>query len=245
MADIEQYLGGLAGKGNEGLPRGSAARLLRRMSTPRMRFNAKLYGTSIVTPLSRRRASALVSANGPVKVNLGSGSRRIPGWLSVDLLGMGSELPWNLRHGLPFPPGGVHAVFLEHVLEHFLAKEAMAILAHVHDVLAPNGVVRVGVPDFGRYMASYAGDGSFVERNRPGRPTTLLAVAEVITCHGHRSVWDGTTMVKVLEEVGFVECAVRPFGVSCLSPAPDTPARERESVYVEARKAAVDEAVSS
>ncbi len=236
--DLEQYLKGLDLLGHEGLERGKAARLLRKLSTSAMRERAKLQGTSLLLPLARRKARSILRSNGAVKVNLGSGTRQIHGWVNVDLVGMGADLPWNLNHGMPFPPSSAQAVFLEHVLEHFPAKAALRLLQETHQMLAPGGVVRVGVPDFGRYMTSYAGDGSFVERNRPGRPTPLLAVAEVITCHGHRSVWDGTTLVRVLNAAGFVDAGVRPFGESRLEPPPDTPARQPESVYAEAVKPA-------
>ena len=236
MGDIEQYLGQLRLKGHEGLERGAPVDLLRRISTPEMRARAKLHGTSFLRPVARRKVREILRRPEPLRVNLGSGSRRIKGWVNVDLVGMGAEVPWNLAHGPPFPPASAEAVFLEHVLEHFVAVEAMGLLRQAHEMLRPGGVVRAAVPDFGRYMTSYASDASFVEQNRPGRPTLLLAVAEVITCHGHRSVWDGTTLIRVLEELGFVECAVRPFGDSRLEPAPDTPAREAESVYVEALK---------
>lgn len=233
---MQHYLEQLRFKGHEGLERGASADLLRRVTTPELRYRAKLHATSLLLPFSRRRARAILRRPEPLRVNLGSGSTRIEGWVNVDLVGMGAELAWNLAHGPPFPAGSAHAVFLEHVLEHFLASDAMGLLHQAHRMLRPGGVVRVGVPDFGRYMTSYATDGAFVEDNRPDRPTPLLAVAEVITCHGHRSVWDGVTMVRVLEEVGFVDCAARAFGDSRLEPAPDTPARERESVYVEGVK---------
>ena len=40
------------------------------------------------------------------------------------------------------------------------------------------GILRAGVPDFGRYAESYAGDRAFLEERRPGRPTPLLALAD-------------------------------------------------------------------
>jgi hypothetical protein len=103
-------------------------------------------------------------------------------------------------------------------------------------VLEPRGVVRVGVPDFGRYMESYVAGERFIEERRPGRPTPLLAVAEVALSHGHRSVWDATTLERVLEEAGFVDVGRRPFGDSALEPAPDSAWREAETVYAEGRK---------
>ena len=188
-------------------------------------------------PVARRRARQLATRADLLLVNLGSGSRLVDGWKNVDLAGMGADLAWDLRRALPFPPGSVDGVLLEHVLEHFTAAEALALVSRVHAVLKPGGVLRASVPDFGRYMQSYAGDAQFVHQNRPERPTLLLAVAEVITCHGHRSAWDGETLCSVLREVGFTECAERAFGDSHFEPAPDAPDRKLESLYVEGVKA--------
>lgn len=137
---------------------------------------------------------------------------------------------WDLRYGLPFPPATVHAAFLEHVLEHFTAGDALRILEHVHRALVPGGTVRVAVPDFGAYISSYAGDGSFIERNRPGRPTPMLAVGEVLTCHGHRSAWDGLTLVRTLEAAGFEQCAVTSFAGHVSPPHPTHPTAKTKAL---------------
>ena len=59
-----------------------------------------------------------------------------------------------------------------------------------------------GVPDFGRYLESYAGDRAFIEARatRAGR-RRCWPVAEVALGHGHRSVWDAETLERVLAEV--------------------------------------------
>lgn len=233
---VGTYLAERDAASKAGLPRGRGARVLRRVSTPGMRGWAKVNGTLLLGPLSRRAVRRLLSSDEKVQLNLGSGPQRIPGWINVDILGMGADLYWDLRRGIPFPDESVRAVFLEHVLEHFRADHVLRILEECHRALVPGGIVRVGVPDFGRYMESYAGDREFVERLRPGRPTPLLAVAEVALYHGHRSIWDGETLALVIDEVGFSEVEVRNFGDSALEPAPDTSPREAESVYVEGRK---------
>jgi predicted SAM-dependent methyltransferase len=122
------------------------------------------------------------------------------------------------------------------VLEHFPLAEDLELLAEARRLLAPGGIVRVGVPDFGRYLESYAGDRAFIERERPGRPTALLAVGEVAQSHGHRSVWDAETLELVLTEAGFEQVGRREFGDSGLEPAPDSPHREGETVYAEGRR---------
>jgi predicted SAM-dependent methyltransferase len=155
--------------------------------------------------------------------------------VNVDLVGMGSDLRWDLTRKLPFADGSADAVFLEHVLEHFPLGTVLEMLAECRRVLAPGGILRAGVPDFGRYAESYAGDRAFLEERRPGRPTPLLALAEVALGHGHRSVWDAETLELALSEAGLVDARRRAFGDTDLEEPPDNPKREAESVYAEAR----------
>lgn len=233
---IRPYLAERRAASAKGLPRGRAAELLRGVLSRRLRDAMKANGTTLLSPLSKRKVRTILSERTAVRLNLGSGPTKLAGWVNVDLLGMNADLYWNLRHGIPFPDNSADAIFLEHFLEHLPAADALDLLAECRRVLVPGGTIRVGVPDFGRYMESYAGDREFIERLRPGRPTALLAVAEVALEHGHRSVWDGVTLASALDEAGFVDVRIRPFGDSSLQPAPDTPMREPESVYAEGSK---------
>src|SRR5262249_28673563 len=157
-------------------------------TTFELRQAAKVRGTVLLAPVERRRARRLVGEGSPLRLHLGSGTHRLDGWVNVDLLGMPADLRWNVTRPLPFPDGSAAAVFLEHVLEHFPLGAGLGLLGESRRLLGPGGIVRVGVPDFGRYITSYAGDREFLESERPGRPTPLLAVAEVALAHGHRSV---------------------------------------------------------
>ncbi len=235
---IESYLAERHAAATKGLSRGPAAQLVRRVSSPGMRASAKANGTILLAPLTRRKVRALLAEGRPIRLNLGSGPRRVAGWVNLDILGMDPDLHWDLQRGIPFPDASVQATFLEHVLEHFAMEDALRVLRECRRVLVPGGVVRAGVPDFGLYMRSYAEDGDVIERLRPGRPTPLLAVAEVALQHGHRSVWDAMTLERALKEAGFADVRARPFGDSSLEPVPDTEMREPESVYAEGTKPA-------
>lgn len=189
--------------------------------------------TRLIAPYSRRRARAL-ERRGPLRLHLGCGPTRLPGWVNLDLVGSRADLYWHLGAGLPFADGSARAVFAEHLLEHLSLEGAIGLVEEAARVLAPGGVLRVGVPDFRRYAAAYLGRGELIERYRPGRPTPLLAVSEVAFLHGHRSLWDEETLAALLTEAGFRRPAARASGESSIRPAPDSPRRRVETLYVEA-----------
>ena len=235
-----------------GLPVPRAVAALRAALTAGQRERAKVAVTRALEPLSRRRAARLLAARRPLALNVGSGTHSADGWVNIDLWGLGRawgvrpDLHWDLRRPLPFPPGSVDAIALEHVLEHLPAPVGLAALEAWRPLLRPGGVLRVSVPDAGRYLRSYAltaGGGAaggpadpvagFLEAQRPGRPTPLLAVAEVVYDHGHRSVWDAPTLLALLRAAGYERVAVRAFGVTAAPSVPDNPHRAGESLYVE------------
>jgi predicted SAM-dependent methyltransferase len=235
VGEIRRYLDEREARRTRGLRRGVGAALLRRVTTFESRQAAKVQTTKLLAPLERRRARRFDGSR-PLRLHIGSGANRLDGWVNVDLVGMQPDLHWDLTKQLPFDEGSAEAVFLEHVLEHFPLTTDLGILAECRRLLAPGGIVRCGVPDFGAYARSYAGDRELLERLRPGRPTPLLALAEVALEHGHRSIWDAETLERTLAEAGFLDVEVRAFGDSAIEPAPDSPEREAESVYAEGRR---------
>ncbi len=206
---------------------------LRPFMAPGVRLRAKQVATAIATPLERRKAGSLGSG-APLRLHLGSGGNNLPGWVNVDLVGAHADVAWDLRHPLPFADDSAEAVFLEHVLEHMTVAVGMQVLRGIRRVLAPGGVLRVGVPDAGLYARSYAAGDAVLDVLRPGRPTRMLALGEVFQEHGHVSAWDGETLALVIGETGYVQPTVMPGGTSTIVPAPDSPVRVPETVYVEA-----------
>ena len=101
-------------------------------------------------------------------VNIGGGRWFVPRWENVDFYA-----PWpyvdvrmDLRDlpTLPYPDGSCGAVFCSHVLEHLPDDAVRHALREMARVLAPDGVVRISVPDLEAAFAAYeAGDESFFE----------------------------------------------------------------------------------
>jgi predicted SAM-dependent methyltransferase len=207
-------------------------RLTRRILPPPMRPFVAQVATDALRPRERRRARGL--GRSPLLLHLGSAASVKPGWVNIDLAGHPTELAWNLRRPLPFPSATVEAVFHEHVLEHFSLADGVRLLDDCFRVLRPGGVLRVGVPDAGAYAHSYTRDGDgIIESERPGRPTPMIALAELFYSHGHKWMYDAETLAYVMSVAGFTNVFERPFGESAISPAPDSPPRRAETVYVE------------
>lgn len=183
-----------------------------------------------------RMAHRWAKGDGVHQLHLGCGWTLLPGWLNVDLLGRKRvDLALDLERPLPFPDRSIDAIFHEHMLEHLAYQPAFSHLAECARVLRRGGVLRIGVPDFGRYMQSYVSRTDFIEITRPNRLSPLIAVAEVVYGHGHQSVWDDETLTKLLEELG-IDATPVDFGQSRIEPCPDSSDREHETLYIEGIK---------
>ncbi|SNT01598.1 Methyltransferase domain-containing protein [Geodermatophilus pulveris] len=254
--DLRAYLlGGSA----DGPPEGGRrlARRLRGLLGPGTRHGLKMLGTRLAAPGSARRLRQLHDSGAPLLLNLGSGTYNVPGWVNIDLWGWHAawgvhpDVVWDLRRPLPLPDGAVDAVFMEHVLEHLPAREGLGALEQCHRLLRPGGVLRLSVPDFGRYARSYVAaatgtgeDVAFLTQERPGRPTPLMAVSEVVYHHGHVSVWDAETLAALMRCAGFEHVTRRAYRDTDLSPVPDSPERLGESLYMEGIRAGSPDASS-
>ena len=195
----------------------------------------KGFLTWTLAPLQRRRARRLRGTH-PLRLHLGSAENRLSGWVNVDLLRPGRRLDlyWDIRRGLPFPDHSVDAIFGEHLLEHLEIMDGIALLKECRRALRLGGVVRMGVPDLDRYVASYLGHDDLIDNVHPGLPTRGLALSDVFFRHGHKSMYDFETLRWVFREAGFANIERCVFGFSRIDPAPDSENRRAETLYAEA-----------
>ncbi len=199
---------------------------------------AKAFLTTMVVPIQRRRAATLAKRK-PVRLHLGSAGNRLPGWVNIDLLRPGRklELYWDLRRGLPFKDHSVDAIFAEHLFEHLTYEQGVALMRGCSRVLVPGGVLRIGVPDLDRYVASYLGQDDLIDRVRPGRPTRALALGEIFFLYGHRCMYDFETLERACMESGFPTVERSIFGQGRIKPCPDSLGHRHETLYVDAMTA--------
>jgi hypothetical protein len=84
-----------------------------------------------------------------VKLNIGAGSVRIPGFIPIDR-DLGSEaypLPESVD-GHCITTDSVEEIRASHILEHFPFREVPAVLREWVRVLQPGGTIKIAVPDF-------------------------------------------------------------------------------------------------
>jgi len=84
-----------------------------------------------------------------LRLNLGSGTTPIPGFINVDALddAPGVDVVADISQRLPFDDGAVDLVYASHLLEHFPTDQVPELLAEWRRVLRPGGVLLVAVPD--------------------------------------------------------------------------------------------------
>lgn len=148
------------------------------------------------------------------------------------LVGKAEMLEWpegtrvhDLRKGIPHGDSSVDVVYSSHMLEHFTAEQARALLEEAYRVLKPGGLVRIVVPDLAHITRAYLEgdreslkatgdvpladaylDGLFSRGHRSPGPVERLARAALRTEDGgHKWMYDAESLGQRLREAGFVE----------------------------------------
>jgi predicted SAM-dependent methyltransferase len=200
--------------------------------------HGQVLATRMVMPLTARWLVRKTGSNDTeTRLQFGCGSRRLSGWVNIDLLGSSADFVWDLRRPVPLPNNSVSAVYHEHFLEHLPFDSAVQSLQDAYRLLRPGGILRLAVPDFRRYCEDYVEPNGFLDLLKPDRPTRCIAVNEILYWYGHRSMWDAETLTLLLTELGFDGVRQCRFEESAIEPCPDWDAHENETLYVEGRKA--------
>ena len=134
-----------------------------------------------------------------LKLHLGCGTIIIPGYLNVDILDRpGVDLIADLRD-LPIASGSVDLIYCCSAIEHFGRREWQPMLSHWFGLLAPGGVLRLSVPDFGACCARYGTTGDLSEL------LGLLIGGQKDDYDWHGMLFDFTILERGLGEAGFSE----------------------------------------
>jgi predicted SAM-dependent methyltransferase len=211
----------------------TALRLKKRLVPRRARYPLRVLATVLGRPWAARKLRE-VQGRKPVLLNIGSGYNPKSGWTNIDLVGAPVDVAWDLSRGIPFPDGSVDGIYHEHLMEHLTLRQGFELCSECSRALRPGGILRIGVPNAGELLGSYAGtrDTTWAE----SAPIPMLAVDTLFYEHGHRAMYDGQLLSLLVASAGFRRVEVSEFGRSRLDPVPDDPDRRDGTLYVEAVK---------
>ena len=152
-----------------------------------------------------------------LKLHLGSGATRLPGWVNIDAYP--AEMSLDLRWGLPFEPLSADYVFMSHVFEHlYYPEESSSVLRDIHRVLSPGGRLRLIVPDIELCIQAYSQNDTMFMENRQQTwawwPTAATRLEDFLAyagagprashfLEGHKFGYDFETLAHALTVAGF------------------------------------------
>ena len=187
---------------------------------------------------SRRLVSKLLNSPNPIKLELGSGSKKgANGWTTLDL-SPGCDLYCDLAGGVPFPDHSVTAIYSSHLFEHLTYKEAQTLLDACLRVMIAGGKFSICVPNARLYLNAYVNneditDERFFEYKPAFNNTTRLDYVNYVAYMDgqHKYMFDEENLVYILRQMGFKDVRLRSFDKSL-----DREARDHESIYAEGYK---------
>jgi methyltransferase family protein len=206
----------------------------RRLVFSVLRWASRLYSI-------RYRIGGL-EADGPIRLQLGSGRTKHGEWVNADINPVARPDLWmDLRDRWPVQSAAVSSVYARHCLEHFTEGEVKSILTEAHRVLEPGGGLRIGVPSLAKAIEQYLSpsDTSSVwarSAKSPGRQFW-----QYITDRGnHPIAFDFGYLEELLRESGFSTIRLSAGGVSDLIEVarlpPEDSAADTNTLYVECIK---------
>jgi SAM-dependent methyltransferase len=196
---------------------------------------------------------------GEIKINIGSGLSGIAGWHNFDnsptvtlsripfVNRLLKTPPWpsdvrryDARKGLRFADGSVRYIYSSHTFEHFTPAEALAVTKECFRVLAPQGILRIVVPDLELIAREYMADPNpLAAQNFLSRLSLHHSLQDVIhPGSNHSQMFDGKALIHLFREAGFKNPVVSSYGKSAIPEIDqiELEVRRGESLYVEASR---------
>ena len=214
----------------------------------RLEYNAFLVRSRRCWNLSYRSQLRQLAKRDDILANIGCGPFGLPGWVNLDLhQHRGVTLPYDCRRHLPFRNGSCRGIHVEHFFEHLEhAHERLPFLRECLRCLAPDGVIRIIVPDAGLYVRAYAEPGwDALNRLSPGGKLPSdqfehkMEALNTVFLQGweHYGGYDFDSLASVLTQSGFTRIAQRPwregtFPGGCI----DRENHRAYSLYIEAQR---------
>lgn len=139
---------------------------------------------------------------GVIKLHLGCGNNPLKGFINVDIRDLpGVDFIDDVSKLTYFTNETADLIYTAHVLEHIGRREYLDVLKRWFDILKPNGVLRISVPDFEAVVEHYN------EHKDLAILRGFLYGGQTYPENYHYCAWDFETIKKDLLSIGFKEVA--------------------------------------
>lgn len=178
------------------------------------------------------------------KLHLGCGSRKVPGWLNVDVID--SEYDLDFAQGwLPWQTNTLDAVVSQHVIEHLdLHRELQPLFRELRRCCRPGAELYISCPDMEKACRSYfdnRGEEMLFSRKSRWPDFTLHGAPSVHMINDlfnrdgeHKNLFDLELLTWLLETSGFKN-VTRIEEADLLDRFPEFPARHDDNVSLYVR----------
>jgi hypothetical protein len=159
---------------------------------------------SVFEPRCNGQGTSSSTAASSVRVNLGYGTNRLPGWDNHDA-------DVDISKSLPWPDNHADFILAEHVVEHVSLRDAVAFFKECWRVLKPTGVLRITVPSVERIMRYGDQDYfKFTTKFQKNGATVRGAMGGILYEHGHQMAYTETLLESLVYYAGFKTTLCRP-----------------------------------
>ena len=175
------------------------------------------------------------------RLNWGCGTEPEPGWVNSDIKdGPGIDLSCDILRGLPLEDGSMEYVVSIHALPELRYPDVVPALTELRRVLAPEGVLRLALPDLDRGIRAYL-DGDrdyFLVPDEDAGSIGAKFIVQMLWYGYSKTLFTYDFTRELLQRAGFSDIQRCRYGQTA-GPYPEIVQldnRPEESLFVEARK---------
>jgi SAM-dependent methyltransferase len=175
------------------------------------------------------------------RLHWGCGGSARRGWINSDIKrSPGIDVCADIRDGLPLEDASIDYAVSVHALQEIPLNQQVPVLAELHRVLAPGGVLRLVLPDLIKGFRAYErGDRDyFLVPNEDAQSLGAKLVVQLIWYGYSRTLFTPDFIEELLLKAGFSRvdhCEYRQTASGCAD-ITSLDNREQESLFVEATK---------
>lgn len=159
---------------------------------------------------ARRAFAAPVDAEN-LKLHLGCGDVRLPGFVNVDAnKTFASDVIDDIAKLTSFNDNSAAEIYVCHVLEHFAHDEVPPLLRRWFDVLKPGGALRISVPDIDKIVRIYMANWEHFQTPGHSPWIGLIYGGQKDRYDFHKTGFNAVWLRKLLGDAGFIDAREYP-----------------------------------